>query len=139
MSYKQILRNFIIKKDTFIETVTHVDTINKLDLKEVENWTEDECKEIIENLSHDYNKQNNPWCIKKSLQKYPCTECGYGIRHGICTDAGSDYSKVILSLHDAVIINTVPGIKELLSKTKWKLFLRKLKIWKGKDEKTKTK
>jgi hypothetical protein len=40
-----------------------------------------------------------PWCLKYTIhfneyKKINCEKCGYGIRHGICTEENSLYKKI---------------------------------------------
>jgi hypothetical protein len=77
-------------------------------------------------MSINNNAMNNPWCVKRNLEKYPCTECTYGIRHGICKELNSTNSKIILAIGDTSISN-LESIKILFSKTKQNLFFKKVK------------
>jgi hypothetical protein len=126
MSFKKILKDFIIKKDTYITQITGMDSLNQEDMKEISSWSEDISEEILKNMSTECNAKINPWCVKRMLEKYPCTECSYGIRHGICKDSNSTHSKIVLALSDSSI-SKIEDVKILFSKTKKNIVLKKMK------------
>jgi hypothetical protein len=119
MTYKEIIINFMLKKDAIIKKHTGIDLVDQNDLDELTSWTETTHTTIALNFSW-IPSGMCPWCI---INKYvasvsDCEECGYGKRHGICGSRYSRFDRIIDSIalsHGSLY--DLPGMTNLILNT----------------------
>ena len=116
MTYKEKIIEFINTKKALVSLYTTTKYIDHKDIKEIESWSEEECRLIYKHMENyitiSFNMPINtkiedsitcPWCvynahIKKSdnyIAYNYCDECGYGKRNGICDKSGSKYKQIV--------------------------------------------
>lgn len=98
MRTKEILINFLTKKHELIHRTSKIVYITKSDIKEIEEWSDEECdavlRKMVDRINNGYITDNTicPWCMKNET----CDTCGYGKRHGKCIhDSESTYRTII--------------------------------------------
>jgi hypothetical protein len=119
MTYKEIIINFMLKKDAIIKEHTGMDLIDQDDIDELTSWAEYTHTTIALKLSWTPSGMC-PWCIvNKYADSVPdCKECGYGKRNGICDNADSRFDRIIdsISLRYGSLYD-LPGMTNLILKT----------------------
>lgn len=103
----QIIR-FMEGKQRALEAVLgEANYFNALDRRELSGWSEDSVERVWRVLDRNSKKSRIisdtdfcPWCIRTV-----CSDCGYGRRHGICVEEGSDYA----DLSDNGIVRLLQG------------------------------
>jgi hypothetical protein len=114
------------KKNAIIRKHTRLLIATKADMEELESWSESEYGFIAGCISFSPTSMC-PWCIKER-KKYtePCSECGYGKRHGKCIDIGSRWKMIIHRLAQKNLTTMdVPELRYLVLRTKEKVRLTK--------------
>ena len=89
--YKELLLDFLIKKNDISRAHTGLELFSIHDLSEPMTWSTLDCVTILSKLSDMGDKASCPWCIK---YKSNCRLCGYADRHGVCDNFGSWYRKL---------------------------------------------
>jgi hypothetical protein len=119
MTYKEIIINFMLKKDAIIKKHTGRNLVDQEDLDELTSWTENTYTTIA--LKFGWIPSGMcPWCIvNKYVDSVPdCKECGYGKRHGICDSEYSRFDSIIDSIalsHGSLY--ALPGMTSLILNT----------------------
>jgi len=119
--YNDLLVEFMAKKNEIIETFTGVKIFTAGDFCEARSWNEEVCKNILDLLSSNRDRESCPWC----LISRSCGECTYGARHLQCGNTGSLYNVIIDRIKnrskDKYSINALVEIGNLIGETKRKL------------------
>ena len=102
---KQKLLAFINAKANMIAEKCTLPYIDNADIAEVESWPDDTCESVWTRLCIKIERGNIlnperdafganacPWCQKHI--DTGCSECLYGLRHGICTRHDSRYAQI---------------------------------------------
>jgi len=92
VNYKKFVVDFMKLK----RGLSHPAYLYERDIDEImEQWTEEECKAIYERFKACKAKPNfkSDWCPFCIKFKNQCSDCTYGVRHGICHSKTSDYQK----------------------------------------------
>ncbi len=99
MEFKDKLIKFVQLKHEIIEAETHINYVSQEDIDDIQKWNECKCEEIYFDLLHNISNDKTYglgestciWCLKNI--PFPCLDCEYGKKHGICFQAGSLYNK----------------------------------------------
>lgn len=116
-SYKELLIDYLKKKDKLILDLTSIPLVFHEDLQEIENsWSEGTCESTLDAMSI-FNGDAGicPWCCV-----YECWNCNYGRRHGICTMVGSNYRNIVNWLkneYNIPNISKIPTMRSLVHDT----------------------
>ena len=112
--YKNLLLWFMFEKNKIVKSEIGRVCFSREDYKEVEDWSETDCKEIFENICNADDSSSCPWCHKFGED---CYTCSYGDRHGICDEYDSRYFHIQEKLTDKygydMRINELDGMDEL--------------------------
>jgi len=108
MTGKEKLLDFVKMKNTVLIKILKCNIFDKKDFEEIEyQWSEEQCIRLCEIIKNNTQKEifilssaMCPWCIKYSIyfdgyKRTECNLCGYGNRHGICSEEGSLFKKLI--------------------------------------------
>ncbi len=112
MDFKEKIIKFVKAKNDIIKLNCDVEYITNEDIEDIRKWSKFDCEwtygQIVSAVyslnASGLSETTCPWCINLLDIPYDkCEECGYGIRHGICTKKGSLYRSYNLkSVKDAL-------------------------------------
>ena len=85
MNAKEKIIAYMKAKRLKLFKITGINLYERADYNEIRKVNDKECKEVWEELSKKYDSDVGlcPQCILNDLR---CGKCGYGKRHGICTE-----------------------------------------------------
>ena len=132
--YKGLVLKYLREKNRIVLKYTRLVLTTSKDLKEVETWSGDDCKEVLTALTLvGTGRALCPWCTR---HKRCCWECGYGKRNGRCTTPSSRYDKVISRLPDSIYmgISNIPEMKPLVTKTGNKFLRMSKRGWEDQNQ-----
>ena len=110
--YKTLLLWYLRKKNKIVLKYTRLLLTTSRDLKEVEEWSNADCKLVLSCMDIRIGSCICPWCLLQG-----CSSCGYGKRNGHCS--GGRYSKIVYRLPNTLRgVSHIPEIKQLVTKTK---------------------
>jgi len=131
--FRNLLVSFMNEKNEIIDKETGYSIFTIEDFREVNTWAESTCKNILNKLHYTTDRESCPWCILVP----GCTDCTYAYRHGSCGAHSSLYSRILTYIkthhwlwkqtcspfkgYNDNSISGIPGIRELVLKTKEKL------------------
>jgi len=119
--YNNLLTRFMYDKDRIVYEMTGVRLVGFLDMTEMSEWSESECKTILSKLNHDTDYNACPWCLRHSVE---CHNCAYGKRHSRCDRESSTYQAVFTRV--PLSISQIPKIRSLVRRTKLRYWVLRL-------------
>lgn len=118
---KRAIIAFLKKKDELLkqldpEAYSKSPYLVPEDIKEIEMWKDNECARVVWKMRPYNDMLFCPWCICQAFDMNfdtkACGSCGYGIRHGKCTDESSTYS-TLTGGKDALVMQLKRHMYEL--------------------------
>jgi len=98
MTYTDKVVEFFRQKAMFFMANSGIRCLIREDLEDLASFSEQENKKaykiIVDNIKkggQDLDARLCPWCI---LLDTDCKKCGYGKRHGICSEHTSAYTRI---------------------------------------------
>ena len=116
--YKNLLLQYILKKDSIIFKDTNIHLINSNEITHLLNFNEEQIIGFFENLEIDWKDDKNlcPWCYLYFSVNDNCKYCSYAVHKMTCFDPNSTYEQIIDNTKKECI-SDIPGIKNLAIKT----------------------
>lgn len=129
-TYREKIQQFLVMKNEVVMDETGINLITMEDLADIENWSEEICKDIWEKMKFKSTYLNLddcdicPWChytgFIKNRSYYSCTQCAYGKRNGVCVNYDSLYEQIRVALDMdktcgiSDLFSTYPTIKDIM-------------------------
>lgn len=101
----KMIVNYMVKKKNIIDIAlgsnkdNFPDYLTVTDISEIQCWILSKSLRVLELIAYYIYPHGDPsscpWCVYLKDVDKTCKSCGYGSRHGICHDLGSDYKRII--------------------------------------------